>query len=195
MLADEGREAGFHARAGQRCSPAGRGDDVAEPVDDPWGDRAEPALRDRLLAGEDEGAVTEGLPPRREHVVGGAGSGVDQPRAGVAADEVDAPHQDRRLVDVDLAVDRHHPVVAGHGEHGVRRQVLRDERGEPVDGGQLQPPRQRPGAVLVPERVEVGVVGVAELAAGRAQRGDRRRGEVAQRDDARGTCRRAARPG
>ncbi len=41
-----------------------------------------------------------------------------------------------------------------------------------------------PGAVLVPERVEVGVVGVAELAAGRAQRGDRRRGEVAQRDDA-----------
>ena len=84
-------------------------------------------------------------------------------------------------VGVERAVDGHHAVIGRHQQQRVGRQRLGDERGEPVDLPQLQPPGERAGAVLVAEHVEVGVVAVDELLPGPLHSGDHLRGEVAQR--------------
>ena len=137
--------------------------------------------RDGLLARHHPPGVAQHRLPGREHVSRRAGAGVDVPGAPVPADRGHVPAQVGMGVGVERAVDGHHAVVGGHQQQRVRRQRLGDERGEPVDLPQLQPPGQRAGAVLVAEPVEVAVVAVDELLPWPLQSGNHLRGEVAQR--------------
>ena len=134
-----------------------------------------------LLARHHPARVAEHRTPGREHVRRRAGFGVDVPGAPVPADRDDVAAQVGVGVGVEGAVDGHHAVIGRHQQQRVGRQGLGDERGEPVDLAQLQPPRQRAGAVPVAEHVEVGVVAVDELRPRPLHGCDHLGGEVAHR--------------
>ena len=164
---------------------AGRGDDVADPVGDPRGRPGRtspprpPARADRTSAPS---------PRTSRHVARTSSAapapGVDQPRAGSPPTQVDAALQVGVRVDVDLRSTRHHPVVAGHRQHRVRRAGAR-RRARPAGR-----PRRAASATAATRgraraRARRGRRGSRSRAGGPgAQRGDHLRGEVAQRDHA-----------
>ena len=79
--------------------------DVADPVDHVRAERAEPAVRDGLLARHHPPGVAQHRPPGREHVRRRAGAGVDVPGAPVPADRGHVAAQVGMGVGVEDAVD------------------------------------------------------------------------------------------
>src|SRR5690606_14665727 len=89
------RRRGLGAGVDDRDVAAHRGDDVADDRAEAVLDLAEPAGRDRLVAGADVGPLPQLGSPRREDGGRGAGLGVHVADARLAGDESDAVGQPR----------------------------------------------------------------------------------------------------
>src|SRR5690606_33324348 len=116
--------------------------DVADAGEDTCVDETEPTAGDGVGAGEDLGAIADGLTPGGEDVVGGAAAAVELAEAGLTAEEPDAVEQVGPGDDVEAGLGRgvDHAVVGDHQDPYGGRQGLAQLLELQVDGGELVAP-------------------------------------------------------